>query len=82
MFHKEINVNQSFEIIHIEDHSLTFFRWEEWISKLLTFFLAICALVSIIGTTMIIFYIAKHAPKERPINRMILIDQVRYISRL
>ena len=36
----------------------------------------IAVAVNLCGQGMIIFYIKKHAPNERPINRMILIDQV------
>ena len=34
------------------------------------------ALVGIFGEAMIIFYIKKYSPEGRPINKLILVDQV------
>ena len=35
-----------------------------------------CFIVTAIGEAMVIYYTARHAPKERPINKLVLIDQV------
>ena len=47
-----------------------------WTLLLAICLFTICALVSICGESMIIYYIAKFAPKERPINTMILHNKV------
>ena len=37
---------------------------------------AICSVIVISGEAMIIIYIGKYAPKDRAINKIILVDQV------
>ena len=69
-------MEMEYEIIDITDHSLIIFRLESWQSGLLIISLASCGLVSIGGTLMIINYIKRFAPKDRPINTMVLVDQV------
>ena len=39
-------------------------------------FSTFCFIVTAVGEAMVIYYIARHAPKERPINILVLIDQV------
>ena len=63
-------------IFDTTDHSLIIFRLDSWQSWLLIISLAFCGLVSIGGTLMIINYIKRFAPKDRPINTMVLVDQV------
>ena len=65
------------QIIEIHDHSLSLLNWPGWQLSLYLLFLAICSVIAIGGRTMIIYYLLRHAPKERPINKMILVDQVR-----
>ena len=69
-------MEMEYEIIDITDHSLIIYRLESWQSGLLIISLASCGLVSIGGTLMIINYIKRFAPKDRPINTMVLVDQV------
>ena len=64
------------DINSLENHSLPIFQWEEWKSKLFTGFTLVAVAVNFFGQGMIIFYIKRHAPAERPINKMYLIDQV------
>ena len=39
-------------------------------------FSTFCFIVTAVGEAMVIYYIARYAPKERPINKLVLIDQV------
>ena len=76
MISNQSEENQNFHIIDIDDQSVQFFRWPWW---KLTFFIilyAIFAIITICGQAMIVYYVWKHAPKERTINRMIFLDQV------
>ena len=72
----DLGMEMEYEIIDITDHSLIIYRLESWQSGLLIISLASCGLVSIGGTLMIINYIKRFAPKDRPINTMVLVDQV------
>ena len=68
--------HEIFKIINVEDHSIQNLQWDWWLLFLFITYYIICAAIAIGGQSMIIFYIAKYAPKERPINKMILLDQV------
>ena len=68
--------NLHFEMTDLEDQSLSIFSWQGWSLWVFKCFLAFCGLICIIGRFLIIHYIQKYAPKQRPINRMILVDQV------
>ena len=69
--------NQMFEIIDIENHSLSIFGMQGLQFSFLITFYVIFSLIVITGEAMIVFYIKNYSPKERSINRMILVDQVR-----
>ena len=43
---------------------------------LIFIFSTFCFILTAIGEAMVIYYIARHAPKERPINKLVSIDQV------
>ena len=43
---------------------------------LIFIFNTFCLIVTAVGEAMVTYYIARHAPKERPINKLVLIDQV------
>ena len=68
--------NQMFEIIDIENHSLSIFGMQGLQFSFLITFYVIFSLIVITGEAMIVFYIKNYSPKERSINRMILVDQV------
>ena len=59
-----------------QENTSFFNNWQEWKSDVTFLFKTICAVATIIGQGMIIYYIKRHAPKERPINKLVLIDQV------
>ena len=65
-----------FDVISIQNQKVGIFEWDWWKLILLFIFYAIGAGIMTCGQVMIIVYIKKFAPKVRPINRMILIDQV------
>ena len=69
--------NQMFQIIDIENHSLSIFEMQGLQFGFLITFYVISSLMVITGEAMIVFYIKKYSPKEHSINKMILVDQVR-----
>ena len=69
--------NQMFQIIDIENHSLSIFGMQGLQFGFLFTFYVIFSLMVITGEAMIVFYIKTYRPKERSINKMILVDQVR-----
>ena len=68
--------NQMFQIIDIENHSLSIFGMHGLHFGFLITFYVICSLMAITGEAMIVYYIKKYSPKEQSINRMIFVDQV------
>ena len=60
----------------IEDQYLPIFKWQGWPIWLFLIFLATCGVISVGGRIMVIYYMKKYAQKNRPINIMILYDQV------
>ena len=60
------------------DNFLLLDYWEKWKSDLFFIFNLTCKIVTVICEGMIIFYIARHAPKKRPINKLIFIDEVSF----
>ena len=76
----EVDINNSnIQIDSLEDHSLTIFRCQSWPYGFLIGFLTVSTMVTIVGKMMIIYYMTNYAPKRRPINWIILFDQVNYI---
>ena len=68
--------NLDFQIIDVENFSLSIFEIQGVQFGILMSFYVIFALITITGEAMIIYYIQKYSPKEQSINRMILVDQV------
>ena len=68
--------SEEFQISDIKDHSIPIFKLQYWQLVLFICYYSVCAIITIVGEALVIFYIARHAPKNRPLNRMILIDQV------
>ena len=68
--------SEEFQISDIKDHSIPIFKLQYWQLFLFICYYSVCAIITIVGEALVIFYIARHAPKKRPLNRMILIDQV------
>ena len=78
--HFEGVADEIFEITNIQDEPLFVYELELWKLCLLISFYVIFALVANCGGLMIVWYIKGYAPKNRPINRMILIDQVIFFN--
>ena len=70
------STNQMYHIIDIENHSLSIYGMQGLQFGFLITFYLIISLTVITGEAMIVFYIKNYSPKERSINRMILVDQV------
>ena len=68
--------NNDFQIVNIENHSLTTLTWQGMKLNILIGIIIVNALVGIFGEATIIFYIKKYSPEGRPINKLILVDQV------
>ena len=68
--------DEIFQIVFIEDNTAAIFKLERWKIWLVFMLYTICSVTVISGQAMIIIYIGKYAPKNRAINRMILVDQV------
>ena len=58
---------------HKDDSFSLLDNWQIW---LFTSSSTTCAVIAVVGQGMIIQYIIKYASKERPINKLVLIDQV------
>ena len=67
--------------IEVENQSLAVFQWQDWRSTLFCFLLIIFGFIpSVGGKGMIVHYIiSRNAFKGRPINLMLLIDQVNFL---
>ena len=74
--HFEGFADEIFKITNIQDETLFVYKLGLWKLCLLISFYVVFALVANCGRLMIVWYIKRYAPKNRPINRMILIDQV------
>ena len=70
------STNQMYQIIDIENHSLSRYGMQGLQFGCLITFYVIFSLMVITGEAMIVFYIKKYSPKEQSINKMILVDQV------
>ena len=68
--------SEAFEFEDEGDNSVSVYNLEFWKWCLLISFHIIFATLANIGQVMIIWYIRWYAPKQRPINRMILVDMV------
>ena len=63
--------NQTTHTFMADDNATFLDKWDK-----IFLFSSICIIATIVGEVMIIYYIVKYAPKERPINKLVLIDQV------
>ena len=72
-------IHSDLQIIDFEDENVHVIQWHGYFSICLICFLVICAVASTSGKMMIIDFILRKAPK-RPLNRMILLDQIGQLS--
>ena len=68
--------SEAFRFEDERDNSVSVHNLEFWKWSLLISFHIIFAMMANTGQVMIICYIRWYAPKQRAINRMILVDQV------
>ena len=64
------------KVEHSTLESVSIYQWDKWKSPLLLVLLATAQAFSFGGKAMMINYIARFAPRDRPINTLIMIDQV------
>ena len=75
----KMNGSKMFDTVKLEDFSnqeMQIFKWEAFKTQFLLALLVTTQVFSLGGKTMIINYVARFAPRERPINTLIMIDQV------
>ena len=74
-------IHPGLEGLNLEDESVRVIQWHGFFSIILIGLLSVCGVVSTSGKVMIIHFILTKAPK-RPLNKMILFDQVRIFIRM
>ena len=65
-----------FQIIQIGDKSVKLIVWDGFYSISLISFVLICGTVCLTSRILVVNYIYRYAPKDRPINTMTLMEQV------
>ena len=68
--------SEVFKVEDRDDNTIPVYKLEFWKLCLLIVFYLTFAFMTNTGQVMIIWYIRWYAPKQRAINRMILVDQV------
>ena len=71
-----MNKNQTNNTFFVDENLYLFDNLYSWKSELFFLSKAFCDIATICGEGMIVYYISRHAPKERQINKLVLIDQV------
>ena len=71
----EVNISLNIDEFNLTDESVKVIQWHGFFSILLIILCTTCALISTCGKSMIIYFILYKAPR-RPLNTMILLDQV------
>ena len=75
------NPNFTWDFETLENESVTVIKWHGFFSVILICLCCIFAIISTSGKSMIIYFILYKAPK-RPMNTMILLDQVNTLKTL
>ena len=78
---KMANPNFTWDFETLENESVTVIKWHGFFSVILICLCCIFAIISTSGKSMIIYFILYKAPK-RPMNTMILLDQVNTLKTL
>ena len=74
---KDVQISDPFHWIHRKDQTITLFEWEGLQSVLVIVYTLIMGITNIVCKVLIINYIWRYAPKDRPINNMMLVEQVK-----
>ena len=69
----------SIYLLEIKDESVQLIKWDGFWSVMVIGFVIICSIISLLSKSFILIYIKFHAPKARPINKMIFWDTVSYL---
>ncbi len=72
--------SETIEIINVTDHSTKLIKFEYGSSHILISIVFLVTLFGSIFKCLIIKYVLCDAPKDRPINKLILVDQVRHCN--
>ena len=71
-------MDSAIEIVEVTDESVKMLRWKGPLSYVLLTFLSACGFLSASIKLLFIKYLVWHAPKNRPINNLLLVDQVSF----
>ena len=74
---KDVHITDPFHWIHRKDQTITLFEWDGLESVLVIIYTLIMGIKNIVCKVLIINYILRYAPKDRPINNMMLVEQVK-----
>ena len=74
--------SEAIVIINVTDHSTKLIKFEHGSSHILISIVCLVTLFGSIFKCLIIKYVLCDAPKDRPINKLILVDQVRQLQLL
>ena len=70
------NLENALMLESFDSKAIRIFTWDSWITPILLGLLAVVTVFSVGGKSMMINYIARFAPRGRPVNIMIMIEQV------
>ena len=73
----DVQIADPFHWIHRKDQTITLFEWDGFESVLVIVYALIMGITNIVCKVLIINYILRYAPKDRPINNMMLVEQVK-----
>ena len=73
---KDTIKSSKMESFEVATNSLSLLKFESWSSYGLIIGLSLSLAIGFILKSLVINYVLFHAPKDRPLNRLILLDQV------
>ena len=73
-----VNVSEQefLKLVHLQDESVDFIKWNSTRSPLIITIFGFLSILNIIGKGLFINFVRNKAPKTRPINTLILVEQV------
>ena len=64
------------KLIEVKEESMNLIKWDGLYSVAFISFVAICGSICLLSRVLVINYIYRYAPKDRPVNTMTLFEQV------
>ena len=64
------------KLIEVKEESMKLIKWDGLYSVAFISFVAICGSICLVSRVLVINYIYRYAPKDRPVNTMTLFEQV------